>query len=313
MTKVDKQLPTILDDLKVSVNDKNEIKRKADYRQMNNLLKVSMYKTNNPVLSTPKVRDYLKPNIVKILEYKNFPSDLKEIIYNLLVETANDNLYLCNKNIQNLKLKKVSDSKVALFNKSIVGSYNPKSNQIIYNDNNSFSHELLHMSSTTTLTNDFLNKKDVPVIFSGFERMYKNQEQFKGLNEGYTELLNRRKFFEGDYNTNSYSTNVYLLRILELLEENKEDFEKAYFYNNTEFVYNTFRKYGSSKEFFTLMTYLDFFSDTKPYIKEEVNEAIDLANEIINHTDDRSKIDSAQNITDEYFKNHPKMKIKKLY
>jgi len=313
MTKADRQFPTILDDLKTTVNDKNEIKRRAEYKQMNNFLKVSMYKTDNPVLSTPKVRDYLKPNIVKILEYKNFPAYLKEIIYNLLVETSNDNLYLCNKNIRNLKLKKLSNNKVALFNKNIVGSYNPKSNQIIYNDINSFSHELLHMSSTITLTNNFLNKKEVPVIFSGFERMYKNQEQFKGLNEGYTELLNRRKFFEGDYNTDSYSVNVYLLRVLELLEEKKADFEKAYFYNNTEFFYNTFRKYGSSKEFFTLMTYLDFFSDTKPYIKEEVSEAIDLANEVIKHTNDRNKIDLAQNITDEYFENHPKMKIKKLY
>ena len=141
MTKAVRQFPTILDDLKTTVNDKNEIKTRAEYKQMNNFLKVSMYKTDNPVLSTPKVRDYLKPNIVKILEYKNFPAYLKEIIYNLLVETSNDNLYLCNKNIRNLKLKKLSNNKVALFNKNIVGSYNPKSNQIIYNDINSFSHE----------------------------------------------------------------------------------------------------------------------------------------------------------------------------
>ena len=93
------------------------------------------------------------------------------------------------------------------------GSYTPESKEIdIYlEDNNStLYHELLHAASS-----------DFTYNVSGFNIYLESGESLgKGLNEGYTELLNKRFF---DKKSKSYIRLQKLAELIELFYENKED------------------------------------------------------------------------------------------
>ena len=99
------------------------------------------------------------------------------------------------------------------------GSYTPESKEIdIYlEDNNStLYHELLHAASS-----------DFTYNVSGFNIYLESGESLgKGLNEGYTELLNKRFF---DKKSKSYIRLQKLAELIELFYENKEDMVTDYF------------------------------------------------------------------------------------
>lgn len=99
------------------------------------------------------------------------------------------------------------------------GSYTLESKEIdIYlEDNNStLYHELLHAASS-----------DFTYNVSGFNIYLESGESLgKGLNEGYTELLNKRFF---DKKSKSYIRLQKLAELIELFYENKEDMVTDYF------------------------------------------------------------------------------------
>ena len=99
------------------------------------------------------------------------------------------------------------------------GSYIPQNKEVeIYLDNNNATlyHELLHAAST-----------DFSYNVSGFNIYLECGESLgRGLNEGYTELLNRRFF---DKKSKSYIKLQKLAKLIELFYENKDDMVTNYF------------------------------------------------------------------------------------
>lgn len=100
-----------------------------------------------------------------------------------------------------------------------VGSYILESKDVeIYLDSNNSTlyHELLHAASS-----------DFTYNVSGFNIYLESGESLgKGLNEGYTELLNKRFF---DKKSKSYIRLQKLAELIELFYENKEDMVTDYF------------------------------------------------------------------------------------
>lgn len=252
----------------------------------------------------------LKNDIEHSLINKNFIEEFEEYIYTLLETTENQNLFLLNQNIETLKLENRHHCVFNIFDKNLLGSYYHNQNKIVYYDIASLGHELLHAASTNNLSLPLC-----PQVYSGFQRNYRQHDidivRFKGLNEGYTELLSRKKFFNEDYNTPCYTANVYSLRLLDLLFE-KNELETAYFNNCTEYVYKIFCKYANDDEFYWLNKYLDIFANSIAK-KEEVEKVFNKLKEILKRTYNNEIEDNADNIIDEYYKNNPKMKVKKLY
>ncbi len=249
-----------------------------------------------PIASYHTFNIDFKNDILDFINKKYFPKDFKNIIKALINTTNNDNLRLCNLNIKGVKLQKKEFSKLAIFLKQnkTDGLYNVYDNKITYYNKDALGHELLHMSSTVNF------KK---CCISGFRQGC----LYSGLNEAYTELLNRRKFFEEDFTNSSYKMSVSILRMIELLAYDKSMLENAYFHNDPNFVYNTFCTYGTKKEFFTVLKYLDLFCNM---IICPDNEILYLMRDIVSRTLDDDKIKQANTITSEYFES---IKSKKKY
>lgn len=275
--------------------------------------KINEYKRAYFKRSNEIIRDHLNENSEYSVSY-SIPDAQKEVIkeyilngsYNNLLKslalqlynyTETENLIYCVNNIKNVKIVKDDKFKIKPFSlkkRHITGQYDPYSNTISYYSDNTLSHEFLHMSSTPKIvSNDYYT--------TGFKILGGNIEFGKGLNEGYTDLLNRRIFFDEDYNTDTcYKVNIYLLRIFELLYDDYRTMERDYFISNYQSPIGNFIKYGSYDEFFKLSTYLDWLAFTK-VIDGEDKEAFALIKKVIKRCS-YDKLDKAEEITEEYFK-----------
>lgn len=249
-----------------------------------------------PIASYPTFNIDFKNIILDYISERYFPKDFKKIIKQFIKTTDNDNLVLCASNIKSVKLVRKEFSKLAIFlNRTFRdGLYENTDNRITYYSKDALAHEFLHMSSSIKVDNSH--------YYTGFKQIF----LYNGLNEGYTELLSRRKFFNEDFEACAYRINVFILRILELLFYDKSLLESAYFHSDINFVYNTFCTYGSKEEFFLILKYLDLFSFS--LIKPDA-EILYLMADIVARTYDNEKIRRADNIIDEYFK---PAKIKKF-
>lgn len=89
---------------------------------------------------------------------------------------------------------------------------------------------------------------------------FDDQEICRGINEGYTELLNHRIFGSQSL---SYFHNVKIAKLFETFFDDHKDMENAYFHGDSEAIYKVFSQYGSKEEFFEIMTNLDNLATTK--------------------------------------------------
>lgn len=133
------------------------------------------------------------------------------------------------------------------------GSYFPQKKKIeIYldSDNSTLYHELLHVASS-----------DFSYNASGFNIYLKNGGSLgKGLNEGYTELLNQRFF---NKNSNSYIRLIKLAELIELFYENKEDMVTDYFNADLLGLIGELLKTMSLEEAIDIIVDIDSFLDNK--------------------------------------------------
>ena len=248
-----------------------------------------------------KIKDYILNG--------NYNNLVKALVIKLYEYTEIDNLLCCYKNLQNVKVVKDENFRRKLFSlrsRYVTGQYDPITNTIFYYTNSTLSHEFLHMASTPQVVSD-------DYYTTGFKMFGGNIEFAKGFNEGYTDLLNRRIYFDGDYNSDTcYKINIYLLRIFELLYDDYKTMERDYFISNYQSPIGNFMKYGSFDEFFKLINYLDWFASTK-IIAGEDKEAFDLMKKIIRRCS-LDKLARAEEITEEYFESEkkPYQKILKL-
>ncbi len=202
-------------------------------------------------------------NIDEILEKLSYPSELKEIIITFKNYIDPINFETCIGKLNNLKINYfnlIHDIKKYLQNFcESEGKYIPKENTIniykVFDKKSVLTHEFLHMASTgKNQTSGFCTNLDD--IWIG-----------NGLDEGYTELLNERIFNSKHL---SYTYNIEIIKILEIFFDNPKDMEYAYFHNNIFIIYQTFLKYGTKEEFFSLLQVLDNLVETDIPIYKKV-------------------------------------------
>ena len=196
-----------------------------------------------------------------ILEQTKYPQELEEVIQEFKKNISPENFQTCLKNIKYVKLEQSTlenDTKNFITNLlSLIpyaGYYNPKYNLIKINslalNRNVLTHEFLHMAST---------KNELNCGFLCTTR-FDDQEICRGINEGYTELLNHRIFGSQSL---SYFHNVKIAKLFETFFDDHKDMENAYFHGDSEAIYKVFSQYGSKEEFFEIMTNLDNLATTK--------------------------------------------------
>lgn len=211
-----------------------------------------------------------KKTFAKIIEKLKEKKELYNFYLVLSKNTKEENLINFINNVQSLKIYKKKKNKLKMLfeNDSTLGKYISPDNEIfIYNNKTrTLNHELLHMSSSrldyavigfyTKFSHSFLDK------YKFLDDYY--NEIGRGLNEGYTELLNNKLF-------KSRSTNyLYLQKIALLIEqfyENKEDMKNDYFNSNISGVIYELSKYMEIEEVIDLLVDIDELKHNNKSIK----------------------------------------------
>ena len=170
---------------------------------------------------------------------------------------------------ENLKTLKIGIGKNDLFNMG----YDNVENSIFFGDDETYdksiNHELFHVAS---------NKSGKKIIHSGFYSWDKQDKKVTGLglNEGYTEILQRRYFNKGK----GYPIQIFYIEKLEQII-NPLVLKKAYFATDLSVVINELKKYAKIEDIQKFITNLDVYTITlnpnqkkRPYSFEQVQEAI---------------------------------------
>lgn len=210
------------------------------------------------LLMDKKSKDYLNA-----LNSMNIPEQLKDIVEKFKNYVEPEDLKFCVHNLQSVSINHKNiliDIKdyIQNFARSVVAAGNYSyDNQInlFFTKNGVLSHEFLHMASHD---NDCI----------GFQSNVHNEEIGRGLNEGYTELLNQRIFTGKKRST--YQKNVKMAGLFELFFDNPKDMQHAYFKANLDTVFDEFRKHGTKEEFFEIMQDLDNFARAYIPIKDDI-------------------------------------------
>lgn len=146
-------------------------------------------------------------------QYKKSLMEFINVFNNNFSEKYSERL---EQNLHTIKIAKRSKLFRKKKDKSISGTYNSNKNEIILYEDDSFPHELFHVSSSliTPASKSWLENYD----FIGFRDGFMG----KGLNEGYTQLLSER-FFDTE---KTYIRLVEIVKVLEYIigEEKMRDF-----------------------------------------------------------------------------------------
>lgn len=209
-----------------------------------------------------------------------------------------ENLKTCLWNLKTVKIKRITlenDIKEFINNmlnlQRATGTYLYSDNTInLYSTRKStLSHEFLHMASSINL------------LHCGFHyNTYNNQwiEIGRGINEGYTELLNHRIFGSKSL---SYRHNVKIARLFETFFDDRQDMENAYFHGDIDTLYTAFCEYGTKEEFFKIMNNLDNLATTKIPIYNTITSVQTQLKlyDVIKRSKNKEKISSFETILDE--------------
>lgn len=199
-------------------------------------------------------KEYNQINLNKMVRAE-FGGYLKEFIKVMTENFKNEDLINFYNNINTLK---VSYSKFKLkkfiFRANTTGCYNIKNNLITVDENDTSKklfHELFHMSSSIYKNG---------LIYSGFyQTSLKTGLPNLGieLNEGYTELLNRRYFVGNNNVVNSYEYEVFIAGRLEHII-GKEKMESLYLNANLPGLIQELNKYSTEEEIMEFLSITDF-------------------------------------------------------
>ena len=214
-----------------------------------------------------------------ILHY-NYPKPLKKSALKLYRYLKPSNLVFCVINLLDVDL-----TRKQLYSKDSEGtpirvsaSYSPMDNSIVYKKNKDIYHEFIHMSSSSPLR----NKR------SGFLAL-DNGIFTDSLNEGYTEVLSRRIFFDGNYDTHSYKFYVDFMLLFECLYDNYKDMESDYFKANYDNLKKVFLRYGTNEEFYNIINILS--KECWLLTNDDKFEVLELMKDVIYRTKNLDKIE----------------------
>lgn len=214
-------------------------------------------KKNDIVKPKYKVLDKKEKQILAevILKIKKENKELYDFSKKIILTTKKSSIRNLGNNIQTIKINKTKKNKLIMIlkNDSTIGNYNPKENEInTYNDKKAtLNHELLHASSSSPFFSSI-----------GFNRIFKENKEInlryneigRGLNEGYTELLNNRLFKEKSYSYIHLNKIAYLI---ELLFDNKDEMKDYYFNSDIEGIIYELNKYIKKEEIINLIIDID--------------------------------------------------------
>lgn len=245
---------------------------------------------------SPPTYEYIL--LIEELYDSDYPIILKDIFSKFINYIDNINLDYCIRNLNSIKIKEVYEIEEKiyrfLFDEKALGCYYPYSNRIeLYSKKpHVLSHEFLHMASTASWNTNLCG------FHLSTKLKDKNiQEIGVGLNEGYTELLNSRIFYNNE-KPKSYQKNVRIVKLLECFFEDYKDMEQAYFNNDLNKVYEKICRYASRDEFFLILNELDLYAkasnsimDIKRFLKLEFK-----IYEIVKRSNDEKFIDKFEKI-----------------
>ena len=248
--------------------------QQIDYLEILEVLRplIVYYVTNRAINTYTLHREYRPKNIKKVNlppelknEYSNidinsmantkFGESLRKFAEVMIQNFSREDLINFYNNINTLK---TSHSTFKLQNlilrDNTAGTYDAKKNKITV-DENDFSttiyHELLHMASATY--------KD-GIRYSGFHQASLKPgiaSLGKGINEGYTELLSRRYFVEGNDVTNAYEYEVIIADRLEKII-GKEKMESLYLNANLSGLIQEMKQYSNEEDIMKFISSTDF-------------------------------------------------------
>lgn len=276
------------------------IRKKNSQRNWSLANKISYLQPNfHPIKPIVKIK-LDKQNLKKLEEILNnttYPKELIDIVQTFKNYVSPENFITCLKNLQTVKIKQTTlENNLKKCIKNFLSAFPVSGNYTngtinLYSStikSDVLSHEFLHMASAKNPFN------------IGFRQISisDDKEIGRGLNEGYTELLNQRIF---NPHSMTYKYNVKITKLLETFFDNPEDMTYAYFNGSLQSIYQTFSKYGSKEEFLEIMTNLDNLATTKPSI---YNEIISVKTQfklyqIIKRTNNKDKISHFEQILDE--------------
>lgn len=285
--------PTVLAGYEIKmIADMKEIKK--ENKNMRLFLQRKMANTTKIPKIYAKFDKENTNKILKIWESTPYPPELEDIIETFKEKVSPENYINCINNMRSVDIKKlnlIEDSEEYIentFSNRLDGYYEASSNQItiIKDAKHVLSHEFLHMASTSYDS-------------SGFQVLTRFDTYMgRGLNEGYTELLNHRIFGSKSL---SYYDNVKIARILENFFDNKEDMTRAYFTNDIDNVYFNFMRYGSKYEFLEIMENLDNLAQSRSITENLIISTKTKLKlyDIIKRSKDNEKIKNVENILNE--------------
>lgn len=277
----------------------------AKNRKQNKIRNFKLYKHTGNIDELQKQKN-INSELIKLIfkgnnkqDYRNFintikiPDELKDIVNTFVQNVDKENLKSCAENLKSVKINKknfLKDFKQYINNfispLTTAGLYNPYTNTIdlFIPSKQVLSHEFIHMCSASGNDNCGFH------IYTRF-----NAEMGRGLNEGYTELLNSRIF---KYPITSYGKNVNLVKLLETFFDNPKDLEKAFFHSDIDTVLFQFCKYGTKEEFFDLLNNLDNLAMGSIPINDFIkyHKLQFKLYEIIKRSQDKNKIQNFENI-----------------
>ena len=178
----------------------------------------------------------------------------------LLQNTDEKNLRHFSNNIQTLKIYRKPTNILTMLvqNKNTAAEYIQSKNCIIMyiNSDNALYHELLHMSSSSEKRaspgfHRILHSRNIN-IYPGLDITY--NEIGRGINEGYTELLNNRLFKN---RSTSYIRLQKIAHLIELFFQDKKEMENYYYNDNIEGIIYELNKYMSLEEIIELLIDID--------------------------------------------------------
>ena len=161
--------------------------------------------------------------------------------------TDEENLTSAYANLRDVVVK----HKLILFFSGCYGSYNQIKNQIDYLSKKALGHEFLHMASSN-------EKSDKNMIETGFYLAQKDTQNKVtsigyGLNEGYTELLASRLFYNGKIT--AYKTEVQMALLFELFFDNTKEMQDLYLF------IKHMENFAPRKEIIKTILYIDIIND----------------------------------------------------
>lgn len=232
-----------------------------------NDFKLYMREKNNKLILRKEPREGFFSNKIEKIKndkrYLDFNEELNRFIFTIKSNFRKEDLDNFRKNIRSLQVYGVyfqlGDFAPNFEFGTFLGRYDMLANSVTIDlrrdrEKSSIYHELLHMAST---------RRDRIRIASGFHYYKTDKVSYgRGLNEGYTELLTQRYFYNKDYDLSLYQNAYIYASLLERIV-GKEKMESLYLNADINGLVHELEKYDSYDNILHFINELDYINHSQ--------------------------------------------------